>query len=70
METDTPGEEGRVKMEAEIGVMGYKPRSVRHHQQPPEATRGEEAFSPRTFQRAWGSCHLDLGALASTTVRE
>ena len=50
----------------EIGMMWLQAQEAKKHQQPPEGRRG----SPRAFEAVWLGGHLDLGLLASRTVRE
>ena len=58
---DTQREEGHVNTEVEIGV---KQPQAKAHPEPPEAGKGEEAFSSGAFR------HLDFRRPASRTVRE
>lgn len=46
---DTQRLEGYIKIEAEMGVMLPKAKEC---QEPPEAGRGKEGFSPRAFRGA------------------
>ena len=56
---EKPGEEGHVRVEAEIGVI---PLQAEEHQGLPA--------SPEPPERAWSRCHLDFALLASRTVRK
>ena len=58
---------GHVKTEAETGVILLQ---AKEHQEPPEAGRGKEGFSPVGFRGSMALEYLNFGLLASRTVRE
>lgn len=64
IQTDTEGQDGDEKAEAETGAMLLQPKESL---EPSETGRGDDGSSPRGFRRT--QC-LDFGLLASTTTRE
>lgn len=57
--------EDHVKMKAEIGVIQAK-----KHQEPPEAERSKEEFSPKSSEGLCPGWHLDFRFMASRAERE
>lgn len=51
-------------------MMLLQAKGHKNDQQPPEAGRGKEAFSPRAFRGSRALPHWDFRRLASRTVRK